>query len=99
VHAQRHARHYPAAHGKAVQVEPIKSTLKAPGSKHLRLAHDKLPLNFAFNFNLRRYIMASPSALAVFPLQDLLALAQEYAERPANEETINDPTNPRQGSD
>ena len=42
-----------------------------------------------------RQHMASPSALAVFPAQDLLALAAEYAQRPAEEETINDPTNPR----
>jgi 4-alpha-glucanotransferase len=43
---------------------------------------------------VRRH-MASPSALAVFPAQDLLALAEEYAQRPAREETINDPTNPK----
>ena len=39
--------------------------------------------------------MASPSALAIFPAQDLLALNEEYAQRPATEETINDPTNNR----
>ncbi|MQL94314.1 hypothetical protein Taro_026965 [Colocasia esculenta] len=32
---------------------------------------------------------------AIFPLQDLLALKEEYATRPAAEETINDPTNPK----
>ena len=42
-----------------------------------------------------RQHMASPSSLAVFPAQDLLALASEYAQRPAEEETINDPTNPK----
>ena len=42
-----------------------------------------------------RQHMASPSCLAVFPAQDLLALAEEYAQRPAREETINDPTNPK----
>ena len=42
-----------------------------------------------------RQHMASPSALAVFPAQDLLALVEEYAQRPAEEETINDPTNPK----
>ena len=42
-----------------------------------------------------RQHMASPSALAVFPVQDLLGLTKEYAERPAEEETINDPTNPK----
>jgi hypothetical protein len=33
----------------------MKPTLKAPGSDRLRLECDKLLLNFAFNFNLRRY--------------------------------------------
>ena len=43
-----------------------------------------------------RQHMASASCLAIFPAQDLLALAEEYAAtRPAEEETINDPTNNR----
>jgi 4-alpha-glucanotransferase len=32
---------------------------------------------------------------AIFPIQDLLALKEDYTDRAANEETINDPTNPR----
>ncbi|KAG0604636.1 hypothetical protein M758_10G186000 [Ceratodon purpureus] len=39
--------------------------------------------------------LESPSMWAIFPLQDLMALKDDYANRPANEETINDPTNPR----
>jgi len=39
--------------------------------------------------------LESPSMWAIFPIQDLLALKEDYADRPANEETINDPTNPR----
>ena len=38
-----------------VLVDPFKSTLKAPGTKRLKLKYDKLLSNFAFNFNLRRY--------------------------------------------
>ena len=38
-----------------MQVDPIKSTLKAPGIKLLKLEHDKPLSNFAFKFNLRRY--------------------------------------------
>jgi 4-alpha-glucanotransferase len=38
--------------------------------------------------------LASPAILAVFPLQDLFALSAPLAQRPAEEETINDPTNP-----
>lgn len=37
----------------------------------------------------------SPSMWAIFPLQDLLALKDKYTARPAPEETINDPTNPK----
>ena len=37
----------------------------------------------------------APSMWAIFPLQDLLALSPAFGSRPAAEETINDPTNPR----
>jgi len=46
--------------GRAVQVDPIKPTLKAPGSKRLKLQHEKLLSNFSFNFDLRRYTSAAP---------------------------------------
>jgi len=48
--------------GEAVQVDPIKPTLKAPGTKRLKLKYDKLLSSFAFKFNLRR----STKAGAVF---------------------------------
>jgi hypothetical protein len=38
-----------------VQVDPIKPTLKPPGTKRLKLNCDVLLRNFAFNYNLRRY--------------------------------------------
>ena len=44
-----------AGRGRAVQVDPIKPTLKAPGTKRLKLKCDEPLSNFAFNFNLRRY--------------------------------------------
>jgi len=58
-----HRRPPPAAacgqeHGKAVQVAPIKPTLKARGTKRLKLRYDELLSSFAFNLNLRRYDMA-----------------------------------------
>ena len=34
-------------HGKAVQVDPIEPTLKAPGTKRLKLKHDKTAFNVA----------------------------------------------------
>jgi hypothetical protein len=43
------------SHGRAVQVDPIKSTLKAPGTKCLKRKCHELLSNFAFNFQLRRY--------------------------------------------
>ncbi|KAI8562556.1 hypothetical protein RHMOL_Rhmol03G0044400 [Rhododendron molle] len=45
-------------------------------------------------FILRQHVEA-PSMWAIFPLQDLLAVKEEYTTRPAAEETINDPTNPK----
>jgi hypothetical protein len=41
-----------------VQLDPIKPTLKPPGSKRLNLKCADLVSSFAFNFNLRRYIKA-----------------------------------------
>ena len=38
-----------------MQVAPIKPVLKAPGTRRLKLKHDKSPSNFAFKFNLRHY--------------------------------------------
>ncbi|KAI4300935.1 hypothetical protein L6164_034261 [Bauhinia variegata] len=46
------------------------------------------------HFITRQHVEA-PSMWAIFPLQDLLALKEEYTTRPATEETINDPTNPK----
>jgi len=38
-----------------VQVDPIKPTLKPPGTNRLKLKYDDLLSIFAFKFNLRRY--------------------------------------------
>jgi len=46
-----------------VQVDPIKSTLKAPRAKRLKLECDDLLSKFAFKFNLRRYIKGRVSVL------------------------------------
>jgi hypothetical protein len=45
--------------GRAVQVDPIKPTLKAPGIKLLKLKYDKPLSSFALKFYLRRYTLAS----------------------------------------
>ena len=39
-----------------MQVGPSKPVLKAPGTKRLKLTCDELLSNYAFKFNLRRYI-------------------------------------------
>ena len=39
-----------------MQVDPIKPKLKPPRTKRLKLDYDELLSNFAFKFNLRRYI-------------------------------------------
>ena len=46
-----------------MQVDPLKPTLKAPGTKHLKLKYDKRLLSFAFKFNLRRYSQAQEREL------------------------------------
>ncbi|CAN1256475.1 4-alpha-glucanotransferase DPE2 [Linum perenne] len=62
------------------------------------IGSDELPpdtcLPAIAHFVIRQHI-ESPTMWAIFPLQDLLALKEEYTKRPANEETINDPTNPK----
>jgi len=42
------------AQGRAVQVDPMKPTLKLPGAKRLKLKHHDPVSNFAREFNLRR---------------------------------------------
>jgi hypothetical protein len=49
------------ATGRAVQVDPIKPTLKAPDTKRLELIYDETVSNFAFKFNLR---YCTPAAAA-----------------------------------
>jgi hypothetical protein len=49
----------PAYQGRAVRVDPIKSMLKAPGTKRLKLICAILLSTSAFKFNLRRYIKAA----------------------------------------
>jgi hypothetical protein len=38
-----------------MQAEPMKSMLKAPGTKRLKQLYYETPSTFAFKFNLRRY--------------------------------------------
>jgi len=44
-----------AGQGGAVHVEPMKSVLKAPGTKRFNRKYDVLLSSLAFSFNLRRY--------------------------------------------
>jgi hypothetical protein len=56
------ARSAACIYGKAVQIDPIKRTLKAPGTERLKLTYDKVLSSFAFEFNMRRYTTASRRA-------------------------------------
>jgi len=47
-----------------VQVEPFTPTLKAPGSKHLKLQYDQTLSTFAFKFNLHRFDKAAKAEKA-----------------------------------
>ena len=47
-----------AGRGRAVQVDPIKPTLKPPGTERLKLKCDSQLSTFAFKFNSRRYSAA-----------------------------------------
>jgi hypothetical protein len=51
-----------ARNGRAVQVDPMKLTFKASGSKRLTLKHGELLSNIAFDFNLRYYTTARSTA-------------------------------------
>ena len=62
----------PHIRGGAVQVHPIKPTLKPPGTNHLKLNYDKLLSNFAFKFNSRHYIVLS---IVNVPFEDTLYYA------------------------
>jgi hypothetical protein len=53
-----------------VQVEPIKATLKAPGTELLKPKCDNLPSNFGFKFILRRYNLMESTSTS---LKDVLA--------------------------
>jgi len=43
--------------GEALQVDPIKRTLKPPGAKRLKLNYNEILSGFAFIFNMRRYTL------------------------------------------
>ena len=43
-----------------MQVDPMKSMLKPPGTKHLKLKRDILLSTFAFKIKLRRYTEDAP---------------------------------------
>jgi len=59
-----------------VQVDPIKSTLKAPSTKRLMLKSDEPLSNVAFKFNLRRY-----NVEALFQLANVYDMMGNYKVR------------------
>ena len=53
-----------------MQVDPIKPTLKAPGTVRLKLKYDEPPSNFAFKFKLRRYTEVAKEAERLSALEE-----------------------------
>jgi hypothetical protein len=66
---QHRARLLRRARGGAVQLDPIKHTLKAPGTERLKLKYDEPLSKVTFKFNLRRYNVG-PAADGDDPAQD-----------------------------
>jgi hypothetical protein len=60
--------HY--APGKAVQVDPTRPMLKAPGCERLKLKCDDLLSTVPFKINLRRYNLAYSTAVGLCRLND-----------------------------
>ena len=48
-----------------MQVDPIKPTLKPPGTKRLQLQYHDPPSNSAFKFSLRRYSLVARKKAAL----------------------------------
>ena len=51
-----------------MQVDPIKPTFKAPGSKRLKQEYNESHSNFAFKFNLRHYNTGAQVRLTAVPV-------------------------------
>jgi len=60
-----------ARRGRAVQVDPIKPTLKPPGTKRLKQTHDEPLSSFAFKLNLRRYTVVMEGAAEQLTADDI----------------------------
>ena len=45
-----------------MQIDPVRPVLKAPGTKRLKLKYNETSLNFAFKFDLRRFVKANMTA-------------------------------------
>ena len=58
-----------------MQVDPIKLTLKAPGSERLKLKYDNPLSDFPLSFDLRRYMTEAARAAA----EDRTALEKQLA--------------------
>jgi hypothetical protein len=62
-----------------VQVDPIKHTLKATGTERLKLECDELLSSFAFEFNLRHYIVTAHPRVTHFLWIDADAVVLDHS--------------------
>ena len=58
-------------HGQVVHVEPMKSKVKAPGTKRLKLKYDNPRASFAFKSNSRRYSTVCASMKGALGLHEV----------------------------
>jgi hypothetical protein len=78
-----------AEYGEAVLVEPMKSNLKASGTKRLTLTYKVLLSSFGFKFNLRRYYTGTAGTavgtvvMSVTALVSMRRMARSIARRRA----------------
>ena len=56
--------------GRAVQIDPMKLALKAPGSMLMKLVYDEPLSTFAFKLNLRRYVKGIRDTFARMSMND-----------------------------
>ena len=66
-----------------MQVDPVKPTLKAPGTERLKVKHEEVLSNFGFTFNLRHYNLVNDAAMPPSDAADI-AYAHQYLRKTTN---------------
>ena len=72
-----------------MQVYPIKTTLKAPGTQRLKQKYDYVLSSFAFNLNLRHYDVATTWRGVTSDMSDVKELIPEFFYLPEMFQNVN----------